>query len=1111
MRDVDLRLLFDQATFARGVSYARGGRVVEVRGTPGEGIAAKVRGSGGAVYRVEAQVVRQGRQLGIGSVCSCPVGSRCKHVAAALIVARDRHAAPDPVAADPVPSLPPDLPPAVRSWLAALAHADRPVEPERTDYADTVRDRLLYVIHTDGGRSLTVATVKGTLRKDGTLGRNLRPYDTTRLNWEILPKFILPVDHRIIRRIDQQRLRHSNYGYGHAAPLPEPGAVMETLTLIAETGRGRVGDAEGPVLQIGPTRTGVFRWTADRTGAQRLELTDAEGCPLVLLPLDPPACLDPASGTVAPLALSVPLAMARALMQAPTVPAEAASAVAEALGRLTTAAPPLPQTLRTETRTGLRAVPVLRLHALQGRRRVDYWERGGATVEVAALRLSFDYAGTAVPLEPRSNPRLREGDRVVILQRDTRAEDAAVRRLGNLGVVALRDLGLDARGAGKADFGFPDWSDPDGLAMEFTAEALPILRAEGWRIEIDDSWPYRLHEGPVEIRAGVTQGDGGWFSVGLTLEADGQTLDLAPLIRSIVAALPVEADGRVAPDFDVAEFLEDMVLYQRLPDGRHVPLTGERLAPLVEACIATMRLFDGAHPAEAGALRDLAEALDGCGVPFEGGTALLALADRLRRLAAAPMAEPPAALTATLRPYQKTGYGWLTALADTGFGGVLADDMGLGKTVQTLALLADRHLALGADRPSLLVAPTSLVGTWVAEAARFAPGLRVLALHGPGRAADFERIAEHHLVISTYPLLHRDLAVLTAQPWDVVVLDEAQAVKNPASAVAKHIRALDGRMRLALTGTPLENSLEDLWALYDWLIPGLLGDRKGFRTAFRTPIEKEGDAGAQARLNARVRPFLLRRTKADVAADLPEKTEITDLVALGERQRALYETIRATMDRRVREAIAARGLAASRITILDALLKLRQVCCDPALLKDNQAAKAGSAKRARLLELLEELLAEGRRVLVFSQFVSMLRLIEADVQARGWRYAWLTGDTRDRDAAVAAFQQGDAPLFLISLKAGGVGLTLTAADTVILYDPWWNPAVERQAMDRAHRIGQRRAVFVHRLVAEGTVEQAITTLQARKQAMADALFDGEAGGPLALGEDDLALLFGPMA
>ncbi|WP_333834906.1 DEAD/DEAH box helicase [Rubrimonas sp.] len=1108
----DVRRLFDAATFSRGLGYARGGHVLEIAGAPDDLVRARVRGSGGAVYRLEARLARRGaRGLGLGSVCECPVGARCKHVAAALVVAVERGAPPRPVA--PASAAPaPALPPALRSWLAALAEADRPPEPERTGYPDTVRDRLLYLLHPGDGRRLSLALVKATLRKDGSFGASPRPYDPTRINWETPPKFILPVDRWILRRIDQQGLRHSAHGYAYPAPPTEPGATMETLARVAETGRGRLGEADGPVLRLGPPRDGAFLWRAGADGAQRLVLTDAAERPLVLLPIDPPACLDPETGEIGPVALPVPPAMARALAQAPAVPVEAAAMVAEAFGRLATARPPAPRAMRAETRAGVRPVPVLRLHALQARRRVEYWESVAPTVEIAALRLAFDYAGVAVPAEPRggkrADPRLREGDAVVIVQRDGRAEDAALDRLAAFEAMPLRDLGLDARGAGRGDFAFPDPDRPDDRALAFAAEALPQLRAEGWRIEIDPSWPYRLHDGPVDIRATVAEGDGGWFSVGLTLVADGQSIEIAPLIAAIIAALPLDAEGRLAGDFDPGEFLEDMVLYQRLPDGRHVALTGERLAPLVEACLAARHLFDGAHMAEAAPLRALAEALAGCGVPFSGGAALLELADRLRALAAAPMAEPPAALTATLRPYQKTGYGWLKALAETGFGGVLADDMGLGKTVQTLALLADRHLAAGSDRPSLLVAPTSLVGTWVAEAARFAPGLRVLALHGPRRAADFDRIGAAHLVVSTYPLLHRDLSVLKAQAWDAVVLDEAQAVKNPSSAVARHIRALEGRMRLALTGTPLENSLEDLWALYDWLIPGLLGDRKGFRAAFRTPIERDGDAAAQARLNARVRPFLLRRTKGDVAADLPDKTEITDLVALGERQRALYETIRATMDARVRAAIAARGLAASRITILDALLKLRQVCCDPGLLKDPAAAKAGSAKRARLMALLEELLAEGRRVLVFSQFVAMLRLIEADVTARGWRHAWLSGETKDRDGAVAAFQQGDAPLFLISLKAGGVGLTLTAADTVILYDPWWNPAVERQAMDRAHRIGQRRAVFVHRLVAEGTVEQAIVTLQARKQAMADALFEGKASGPLALDEDDLALLFG---
>jgi len=432
--------------------------------------------------------------------------------------------------------------------------------------------------------------------------------------------------------------------------------------------------------------------------------------------------------------------------------------------------------------------------------------------------------------------------------------------------------------------------------------------------------------------------------------------------------------------------------------------------------------------------------------------------------------------------------------------------------VQTLALLVERHLGEGSDRPSLLVAPTSLLSTWQREAERFARELKVLILHGADRHRRFAEIDSHHLVVTTYPLLHRDHERLAQQPWELAVLDEAQAVKNPASGGAKHIRTLEARMRLALTGTPLENNLDELWALFDWLVPGLLGDRKAFRTRFRTPIEKHGDRGAQARLNDLVRPFVLRRTKDAVLKELPAKTEITEWVRLGNRQRTLYETIRASMDQRVRAAIAAKGLAASRITILDALLKLRQVCCDPALLPASEGAEAvESAKRARLVEMLDELVAEGRRVLVFSQFTKMLDLVEADIRARGWDFARLTGETKDRAGVVAAFQEGEVPIFLISLKAGGVGLTLTAADTVILYDPWWNPAVERQAMDRAHRIGQTKPVFVHKLVVEGAVEAAIAELQAKKQALADALFDGPGDGPLALTEDDLAALFRPLA
>ena len=337
--------------------------------------------------------------------------------------------------------------------------------------------------------------------------------------------------------------------------------------------------------------------------------------------------------------------------------------------------------------------------------------------------------------------------------------------------------------------------------------------------------------------------------------------------------------------------------------------------------------------------------------------------------------------------------------------------------------------------------------------------------------------------------------------------------ESDAYAAAKALRQIPAKGRLALTGTPMENSLQDIWTLFDWVVPGLLGDRKTFQATFRTPIEKQGDRSAQARLSRRIRPFLLRRTKDAVAADLPPRTEILERVELPKPQQALYETVRSAMDARVRAAVATRGLAAARITILDALLKLRQVCCDPALVKTEAARTiTESAKRARLRELLAELVAERRRVLVFSQFVEMLELIAQDLRTDGVRFEMLTGQTRDRAEVLARFREGDAPVFLISLKAGGVGLTLTEADTVILYDPWWNPAVERQAMDRTHRIGQDKPVFVHRLVAVGTVEDRILTLQQKKRALADALLGESTDDPAAslLDEAILQDLFAPL-
>jgi len=385
-------------------------------------------------------------------------------------------------------------------------------------------------------------------------------------------------------------------------------------------------------------------------------------------------------------------------------------------------------------------------------------------------------------------------------------------------------------------------------------------------------------------------------------------------------------------------------------------------------------------------------------------------------------------------------------------------------------------------------------------------------LHGQDRHGRFAEVASADLVLTTYPLLSRDAGRLSEIAFHSVILDEAQNIKNPRAKAAHVVRRLKTDHRLCLTGTPLENHLGELWALFDFLMPGFLGDSETFRRVYRTPIENQGDGARQDVLARRVAPFMLRRTKQEVAADLPPKTEIVEPITFDPAQAELYESIRATVDRRVREAIARQGLGRSHITILDALLKLRQVCCDPRLLQlDQPGPPPPSAKLARLLELLDELLDEGRRVLLFSQFTSMLALVEAELERRGIAYAKLTGQTRKRDEAIDCFRSGAVPLFLISLKAGGVGLNLPEADTVIHYDPWWNPAAEAQATDRAHRIGQTQPVFVYKLIVENSVEEKMLALQNRKRALAAGVYAGREGESLpALDAETLAALLAPI-
>ena len=478
-----------------------------------------------------------------------------------------------------------------------------------------------------------------------------------------------------------------------------------------------------------------------------------------------------------------------------------------------------------------------------------------------------------------------------------------------------------------------------------------------------------------------------------------------------------------------------------------------------------------------------------------------------QRLRSLRIAEPdlPQSLTGTLRPYQERGLAWLQFLKALGAGGILADDMGLGKTITTLALLAQWKEAEG-HAPSLVVAPTSVASNWLHEIKRFAPSLRAHLLHGPRSSRTAERISGHDIVVTTYGVLRRDVEWLSAIRFRALVLDEAQQVKNADAATRRAAARIDADVRLALSGTPVENRLRELWSIASLVNPGMLGSVKSFERRYERPVATDVTSPRAQELKGLMRPFLLRRTKSDVLPELPPKTEMNRFVTLTKENRRLYDALALTLRDSVRRAFEDKGEAGT-LTVFTALLRLRQMACDPRLVDPSKPA-AMSAKREAFLELVQELAREGRRALVFSQFVELLTLWRRDLDLAGIRYEYLDGRTRKRDVPIERFQNGDATLFLISLKAGGAGLNLTAADTVIHCDPWWNPAVEDQATDRAYRIGQDKPVTVVRLLAAGTVEEKILSLKAKKRAIVNAVVDDRARALEGLGEDDVLALLG---
>jgi superfamily II DNA or RNA helicase len=740
--------------------------------------------------------------------------------------------------------------------------------------------------------------------------------------------------------------------------------------------------------------------------------------------------------------------------------------------------------------------------------RPDYHE-----IDAPVIELSFEYPGFTVS---SSSPmqRLFAGERghTSAFARDKQAETRARHTLEGFGAIDIELLEDYGNAPDSRAHYLVQTDETRDARCAFTAYAIPQLRALGFKVSIDKDYPYQVLAEEPSWYAVVDEADKpDWFSLELGIEVDGHRVNLLPVL---IGMLEDGVDLRDRHRFLSKRFVQ-------IPGtSTNLPVPPERLRTLMQVmaelypgtsqCKETLE-FSGVRAA---ALGHLEEAFDGDASRFqlEGPEELRA---RARAVIAAPQpsaAIAPRLLRAELREYQKAGVAFLQNLREHEAGAVLADDMGLGKTLQAIAHLCLEIDSGRATQPSLIIAPTSLVGNWQRELAKFAPSLSVCVLHGKERATRRDAAREADVCITTYPVLLRDAEYFHAQGYHYVILDEAQTIKNHRSRAHEAVCKLSSQHRVCLSGTPIENGLEELWSLFDFLMPGLLGSEMAFRSFYRVPIEQHKDEQRLAALRAQVSPYILRRLKRDVAKELPDKTEIVRAVELRGKQRELYESIRVAAHQDVRSTIRKLGVAGSTLKILEALMKLRQLCCDPRLVKSEAARFVReSAKYELFFELVESLLQAGHRILVFSQFTSMLSLLAQGLAQRSIRYLTLTGATQNRQKPVDAFEQGAADVFLISLKAGGTGLNLVSADTVIHYDPWWNPAAQDQATDRAYRIGQKRKVFVYNLVIAGSVEERMLALQQRKRELANSvLASPSASTGTVLRESDVEQLFAPL-
>lgn len=1087
---------FDATTIQRGVHYFEAKRVIELTSDYPSLSEVRLNGLvlGNSKYNADVLLDLNNHQ--VVSNCTCPVGHQCKHAVATLLqYIGDRIQ----TTATKTPLEKIEEPTAIQLWLADLNTAPRQAEEALLDEtnADHVRMDLIYILEQRNKLTNRVDLTprKATRLKRGGYGQAYQvQLEDLVYAWKNHAFHCQEIDSDISQLI----LPHTTYYNSSSRQLELKGNVgLIALKMLLTTGRSFWKTTEHLPLKAGAARNLDIYWEEKGNTSQIRYRT----IPPIqdYFWLEQLFYIDQLRGECGVLEHgSMTVAQVLKLLNAPPIPTQEANQVSQRLlDILPDAEIPLPDASLNPQVIEIDDQPPI-AHVL-----LYIPSEQAASFGQHRIRLSFKYGSHQLRNHStQSIQTVREDNIRYRIHRDLDFEQAALDQLQTLGFTGTEANKLELQVAS-------DNPSLQALRWNYLLEkGLADLELDGWEIEYADN--FSLEFTTIEDwEAELASSGENWFEISLGFVVDGKRINLLPILVDMIAQMHNPQE--------LKQLLQDQQHLLIPLDEKHwVKLDSQRLTKILDTLI---ELYDHAPLNAEGNLLlhqvqglGLTELLNDPKLIWKGADELRSLSKQLVHFQGIKAVELPKDLMAELRSYQYEGLNWLQFLREYHFNGVLADDMGLGKTLQALAHLLIEKVAGRADRPSLVIAPTSLMSNWRREADKFTPSLKLLTLHGPEREQYFEQIQQYDLILTTYALALRDEELYRQHQFHYLILDEAQAIKNAKAKTTQVIYELNARHRLCLTGTPMENHLGELWSMFRFLMPGFLGPLDKFGRLFRLPIEKHGDLERQVQLRKRLQPFMLRRTKEHVAKELPPKTEIIRTVALEGVQRDLYESVRLAMDKKLRDEINQKGFARSQIMILDALLKLRQVCCDPRLLKLDSAQEVkASAKLEMLMEMLIEMLDEGRKVLLFSQFTSMLELIEQELVKNKIRFSKLTGQTRDREAAINAFQEGNAQVFLISLKAGGTGLNLTAADTVIHYDPWWNPAVEQQATDRAYRIGQDKPVFVYKLLTEETVEEKILKLQERKQSLTNSLYADTTQGESNFSQADLLELLKPLS